>query len=292
MATIHQRRFVERDWPLSEHSRFVDLGGIHWHVQIMGKGPPLLLLHGTGASTHSFRALMPLLADHFTVVAPDLPGHAFSDAPSSFEPSLPITAAALNELLWKLKIKPEIAIGHSAGAALIARMVLDRSIEPRLLVGLGAALVPFRGVARTIFPHTARLLAVASKVVDFRVTRMQSVWRLLEQTGSSLDDEGIELYRRLSERPSHVAAVLSMMASWDLDPLYADLPQLKVPFVLIAGQNDRAVPVAQQREAAARIPNAQVIVVEGVGHLLHEEKADVIARIIFDALESHERTVK
>jgi magnesium chelatase accessory protein len=274
------------DWPNGQHSRFVERGRIRWHVQIMGSGPALLLLHGTGASSHSFRALMPLLAERFTVVAPDLPGHALSEAPASFEPTLPAMAAALDELLEALELgKPPVAVGHSAGAALIARMTLDRTITPRLLVGLGGAFVPFRGVARALFPRTARLLALASKVVDLRVRDTEIVRRVLESTGSVLDHEGVELYRRLSERPAHVAAVLSMMASWDVEPLFRELPDLEVPFLLIAGEGDRAVSVAQQRAVTARTPHARLVVVPGAGHLLHEERPAAVARLIFDAVD-------
>ncbi len=63
-----------QDWPNREFSRFVDAAGLTWHVQVMGSGPAILLVHGTGAATHSWRDLAPLLARHFTVVAPDLPG--------------------------------------------------------------------------------------------------------------------------------------------------------------------------------------------------------------------------
>ena len=85
-ACVTQRLNWERDgrdWPNRASSRFVDAGGLRWHVQVMGEGPVVLLIHGTGASTHSFRALAPLLAPHFTVVVPDLPGHGFTDAPPS-----------------------------------------------------------------------------------------------------------------------------------------------------------------------------------------------------------------
>ena len=71
-----------KDWPLRQHSRTVTAGGLSWHVQIMGTGPVLLMLHGTGASTHTWRALMPELAKHYTIVAPDLPGHGFTGAPT------------------------------------------------------------------------------------------------------------------------------------------------------------------------------------------------------------------
>ena len=62
-------------WPHAEISRFHQVGGLRWHVQQMGEGPPILLIHGTGASTHSWRDLAPLLAERFTVIAADLPGH-------------------------------------------------------------------------------------------------------------------------------------------------------------------------------------------------------------------------
>lgn len=77
------------DWPHRDASRFVVAGGVRWHVQIAGDGPPLLLLHGSGASTHSWRDLLPLLARTHTVIAPDLPGHAFTSTPPAHTLSLP-----------------------------------------------------------------------------------------------------------------------------------------------------------------------------------------------------------
>lgn len=278
----------ERDWPFGPQSRVVERGGIHWHVQIAGSGPAVLLVHGTGASSHSFREVMSLLASRFTVVAPDLPGHAFSEAPPWFEPSLPVIAAALEELLNALGVVPAVAIGHSAGAALIARMALERAIAPRLLVGLGAALLPFRGVARALFPSSARALSLASRLIPLRVRDEERVNRLLLRTGSVLDRRGVELYRRLSERPSHVAGALSMMAHWDLEPLFEELPQLRVPFLLLAGEGDRAVPVAQQRAVASRVGAGRIIVVPGTGHLLHEEQPATVVHLILEALDAVE----
>ena len=51
-----------RDWPNRTASRFVSAAGIVWHVQVAGEGPALLLLHGTGAATHSWAGVLPLLA--------------------------------------------------------------------------------------------------------------------------------------------------------------------------------------------------------------------------------------
>ena len=88
-----------RDWPNRQTSRFVDAGGLRWHVQCAGEGPVALLLHGTGASTHSWRGVLPLLAEHYTVVAPDLPGHGFSGAGADDCYSLPGMAGAVASLL-------------------------------------------------------------------------------------------------------------------------------------------------------------------------------------------------
>ena len=89
------------DWPNRETSRFIEAGGLNWHVQVMGQGPDLLLLHGTGGATHSWRALAPLLAKHFHVVAPDLPGHGFTTARRAPDLSLPGMAASIAALIGR-----------------------------------------------------------------------------------------------------------------------------------------------------------------------------------------------
>ena len=80
--------------PAELRRRHVEDGPIRWHVTTMGRGPAVLLVHGTGASSHSLHPLMQRLAERFTVVAPDLPGHALTRIEPSFEPSLPSIARA------------------------------------------------------------------------------------------------------------------------------------------------------------------------------------------------------
>ena len=80
-------------WPHHGASRFVTAAGIRWHVQEMGQGPVVLLVHGTGAATHSWRGLMPLLAQTHRVIAIDLPGHGFTQTPAPQRLTLPGMAA-------------------------------------------------------------------------------------------------------------------------------------------------------------------------------------------------------
>jgi magnesium chelatase accessory protein len=272
-----------RDWPHREASQFVNAGGVRWHVQRMGRGPAMLLVHGTGAATHSWRALAPLLAKRFEVIAPDLPGHGFSAPLPPGRMSLPGMADALGALLQKLGVRPAVAVGHSAGAAVLARMILDDAIAPRSLVGLNAALLPLRGVAGHVFAPAARLLAassLAARVFAWRAADRALVEKLVLGTGSRVDAEGVELYARLVRKPGHVAAALDMMANWDLHALAADLPALQTPLTLIVGERDRTVAPAEARRVQAVVPHATVITLPGLGHLAHEEQPVEVARLL------------
>ncbi len=89
--------------PIGKPAHSLRPPAIRWHVQRMGEGPPLLLIHGTGAATHSWRGLMPMLARHFTVIAPDLPGHGFTQSPPAHRLSLPGMASDLSQLLQRAR---------------------------------------------------------------------------------------------------------------------------------------------------------------------------------------------
>ena len=67
-------------------------------------------------------------------------------------------AAALADLTSQLGVTPEVVVGHSAGAAILARMCLDGRLAPTLLVALNGALKPFPGLASILFPSMARML--------------------------------------------------------------------------------------------------------------------------------------
>lgn len=269
-----------RDWPHRDTSRFVEAAGLRWHVQQAGDGPVLLLLHGTGAATHSWRGLLPLLARHFTVIAPDLPGHGFTAMPASAGLSLRGMAGLVDGLLQTLGSRPVIAVGHSAGAAILATMAIEGLGRPERIVSLNGALLPMRGAG--LFGPLARLLFVnplAPRIFSWRAEDIRATRRLLEGTGSRIDPAGVDFYARLFRKSGHVAATLGMMANWELDWLEGRLPRLDVPLLLVAGTRDKAVPASQARDLAGRIQAARLVEIEG-GHLMHEETPDSVADIV------------
>jgi magnesium chelatase accessory protein len=276
------------DWPNREASRFVEAGGLAWHVQVAGSGPVLLLVHGTAASTHSFGGLLPLLAERFTVVSPDLPGHGFTATPPPKEICLPCMASQLGALLRELDMEPEIAVGHSAGAAVLVQMALDGLIGPRLIISLSGALMPLRGFAGKWFSPAAKLFARNSFLPRFvaRGARKdpKGVQRLADSTGSKLSERDIALYRRLIASPGHLAAAFNMMANWDLEPLARDLPRLEPELLLVAFGNDLTVPPEEAERVLVVDPRARMKLVGGFGHLAHEEDPAYVAELVFEAV--------
>ena len=129
-----------RNWPLNQLSRFYYVRPYNWHIQDTEDTtkPIVLLIHGTGASTHSWRHLIPLLEKPFRVIAFDLPGHGFTKSKDHNRSSLNYMADDILSLLIDKRIQPKIIVGHSAGAALasfieykpVAKMVTNRVTKP------------------------------------------------------------------------------------------------------------------------------------------------------------------
>lgn len=282
MATYLDWRTDGAGWPNREASRFVTAAGLTWHVQVMGQGPALLLLHGTGASTHSWRDVMPRLAAHFTVIAPDLPGHAFTNPAGKQSLSLPGMAAAVALLLRELKLDPVRAAGHSAGAAILVRMAVERLFAPADIVSFNGAFFPVSGVAGQFFSPLAKAVAGASLIQRMfaRMADKKAVDRLLRDTGSVISEEGVLLYQRLFSNEGHVAGTLGMMAAWDLHWVSQDLRNLGAPLYLVRALKDRTIQPADAEKAAKLTPKGIIIDMPGLGHLAHEEDPAAAAAII------------
>ena len=271
------------DWPNREHSMFIHSGGMCWHVQKMGSGPYILLLHGTGASTHSWRDLAPELATQFTVIAPDLPGHGFTEAVSKDSLSLPGMASAVSALLQEMNISPCIVAGHSAGAAILTRMILDRHITPRWIVSMNGAILPLNGLPGLFFAPLAKLFVSSTwgaRYFAWRAKDMDLVKRLLDGTGSKIDEHGLKLYARLFQNYAHVSATLRMMANWNLHALLPELSNVETTFSSIVANNDKTIPPNDAHRLGQYIKDYKLYEIDDLGHLAHEENPQMIARII------------
>lgn len=274
-------------WPFAQSSRFVQAGGLEWHLQQAGRGPLLLLVHGTGAATFSFGPLLPFLTGRFTVLAPDLPGHGFTSGAKPAHLTLPGMASALSALLRHEGLAPAFAVGHSAGAAVLLRLAIDRAISPAGLVGLAPALVPPPAVYRLLFAPLVHRLATTRVVASSAAALARNdgiIASLLDSTGSAIPPDHLVLYQRFFRSPQHVADAFAMMSGWSLTELTRDLYKVPCPVTIAAGTADRWIPLGALRRLAAMIPRLTFTEVAG-GHLFHEDRPQLAAETILAAAD-------
>ena len=271
-------------WPHAGHSTFVQARPHRWHLQEMGpeEAPVVLLLHGTGGASHSWRDVAPILAARYRVLVPDLPGHGFTRLGALQRSSLELMTQDLTNLMDKRGLRPAAIVGHSAGGALALRMAQKAEAPPRAVVGINAALESFEGAAGWLFPMMAKALALNPFVAPAvaRMVRPASVERLIEGTGSRLDAVGLALYRACICDARHVDGALTMMAQWRLQGMVDAIPRTDLPVLLLAADRDRAVPSETAARIAARLPQGEVEMLPGLGHLAHEEAPEAVTKRI------------
>ena len=271
-------------WPLADQSRFLSCGSINWHIQQIGNpksATNILLVHGTGGTTHSMAPLAGALADKYHVTLIDLPGHGFTRGETKRHYTLPGMARALGMLVEALAITPMIGVGHSAGAAVLLQMALEDETRLKGIVGINAALEPIEGNA--IFSPLAKALfvnPVVPSAVAWQARLFSPARSLLKNTGSPLEKIDIDAYDRLLQKSSHIAGAMGMMANWDLKPMRNRLPELRLPVDLIATEDDTMVPPRVSRAAASEAEALRLHMVPEGGHLIHEFEPETIAKRI------------
>ena len=265
-------------WPRADTSRFVRVSNIDFHVQVGGAGEDVLLLHGAGASAHSFSGLAARLSARHRVIAPDLPGQGFSTLLPLEAVGLAPFAVYLRELMTALEATPRWIIGHSAGAALAAQYALDAETLPKGLFCINAAFNPFGSLAAPLFSKTAKWFARSSwlpRALASPALRWRATGSMLADTGSTVDPLMSRCYDTLLGNPDHIAGTLRMMAGWDLPPLLDRLSSLQVPVWLAAAEGDRTISPERSTSVANNLPLARSVRIPELGHLAHEEEPSI-----------------
>jgi len=270
----------------AQWARYHHSGGIRWHLRSagQGQGPRLLLLHGTGSDGQSWERLIANLSTRFCILAPDLPGHGLTGTLPAGSEGLEAFAAALQTLVDDLEVDPDLIVGHSAGAAIAARMALNARTDRPAVISINGALRPLAGWTAATFVPLARLLSanpfVPSLVACIAATDSRAVRRLLDSTGSRIDDGMLAHYERLMRSSAHVAGTLRMLVHWELKTLATELPRLGPRLTLAVGQADRTIAPQDASWVQARVPGSVLLSLPGLGHLAHEEAPDELARLV------------
>ena len=271
-------------WPYSEYSKFLETDNFVWHYQLIGKpgNPIILLIHGAGASSHSWANLIPKLHD-FQVLAIDLPGHRFSKIKKGIRPQHDIIVRDLIILFESLKIKPNVFVGHSIGAVIVLSLSVIYEGPLSSIVLINGALERFEGPAGTIFPLMARVFYV-SPLTKYWIRLFNSaetsLRKFLSISGSNLNSKNIDYYMKLMTDEDHVTGTLAFISNWNIGDIEKKLKKVSVPTLFLAGMRDGIVNYKTSVRAHKKAFNAKIKLFESEGHLIHEVSSAKIAKEI------------
>ncbi|QWD07031.1 alpha/beta fold hydrolase [Polynucleobacter paneuropaeus] len=279
---------IPLDWPNRQHSRLISVGDLDWHVQLSGQGPVVLLLHGTGSSTHSWSDLIPLLEPHSQVLVPDLPGHAFTQGAKLEDLKLDVIAHSLQKLIEQLGIEaPSIVVGHSAGAPLAIRFAVAAAKQPKLVIALNPSFIPPPPVYTSFFGPLLGPITRSSTLSSLLASLSPSlgmVDKLLDSTNTNLPEARRVYYRKLFERSDHVRGSMNFMAAEDIQKVLAEANLYRGKLICVLGNQDAWIPAKPlEKIIGDYFPAAEVLKWEG-GHIMHELEPSRVAKLILDGL--------
>jgi pimeloyl-ACP methyl ester carboxylesterase len=244
----------------------------------LGTAPVLWLIHGIGDSLASWDDVLPLLAQRYTVVAPDLLGHGLSDKPRA-DYSIGGFANGVRDLMVVLGVERATVVGHSLGGGVALQFAYQypERVERLVLVasgGLGAEVNPVLRLAS--IPGAAAAIKISSLPVVRRPVTLGS--QLLARVGlvDRADVDEIEqVWLGLADKATRTAFLRTLRSVVDIrgqaissiDRLYLTAA---IPTLLVWGSRDPVLPVQHARAAADALPGAHLHVVARAGHMPHK----------------------
>jgi len=288
VVTLIGKALIERAHP--PRGRFVDVGGLRQHVVEIGadaqdNAPPIVLIHGAGCNLEDMRlALGERLAARHRVILVDRAGLGWSARAGRRASSPAYQATILRDVLDRLGVPRAIVVGHSWGGALAAAFALDHPQRVAGLVLLAPPLYPFfRGTtwlyaifATPIFGLLyANTLALPLGAPFVGLAMASAFLPQLPPRGYVKRTSAMLLLRPATflANARDVADLKSALKAQS-----ARYGAIAAPTIIMAGDRDLVVSAKHHAVAcAAAVPNAKLVVLPGIGHMLHHVAADRVA---------------
>ncbi|MCM0619408.1 alpha/beta fold hydrolase [Nocardioides bruguierae] len=270
--------------------RFVTIHGHRRAFVTAGQGPALVLLHGLGCDHTTWSPVIARLAEHFTVIAPDLLGHGASDKPRA-DYSVGGYANGMRDLLTVLGIDKATVVGHSFGGGVAMQFAYQFPERTERLVlvasgGLGPEVTPVIRAVTTPGFHQV-MGALTMPVVRQVGTTAMSALSLLPVPATRDLDEVAAIYDSFKDPAARAAIrhVVRAVVDWRGQIVtMADRAYLTeaMPMCVLWGTDDHVIPVSHAANAAALAPKARIEIMDGAGHFPHKEDPERFADLVLD----------
>jgi pimeloyl-ACP methyl ester carboxylesterase len=244
---------------------FVEAYGLEIAYERVGAGPPLVFVHGAGDDSRIWQPQLDALADEFTVVAWDEPGAGrSSDLPEAF--ALADFADALAVLIGGLGLGPAHVAGISWGGTVVLELYRR---HPSLVASL--VMIDTYAGWRGSLPAEEVEARVAGTRQMLAAPQFDPTPPGLFATGAPPQFVSLLADIAADVRPATLRRELDIMATADLSDL---LPQISVPTLLIWGDLDVRSPLEVADQFEASIPDSELVVIQGAGHLSNLERPE------------------
>ncbi len=254
-------------------------------VTVLGRGRPVLFLHGISAHGRAWRPV----AEHFAEAhpgwqcwLPDLPGRGSSETQPDLAYGLDDEVRRLRELLLKLAPEgpgPRLVAGHSQGAAIaLALARVEPSVSGLLLSNPVTPDIRSPSILR-LLRYSAVRKAVGSLLAPLHAPLARLVLRRACGPGFRAPPSLVTAYARPWASPSRARTLLRILSDWDPLELENRLPRRPIAAHVVAGAHDPRIPVGAARRLAARLDCDLTVSSDG-GHVLTEQHPRLLARLL------------
>jgi pimeloyl-ACP methyl ester carboxylesterase len=288
MNRVRARKAERENPPMGA---FIEVDGVRLHYVERGQGQPLALLHGNGSMIQDFDSsgLIDMAAEKYRVIVFDRPGFGYSDRPRSTIWTPDAQAALIEAALRQIGVERAIVLGHSWGASVALALAVNHEAMVQALVLASGYYFPT--VRADVVALSGPAVPVVGDVLRHTVSPIlgRAIWPLLMRKifgPSEIPAKFDGFPSEMALRPSQIraSAAESALMIPTAATARASYGQLKMPVVIVAGEEDRLIDIDDQSARLhEEIPGSTLHRVPGAGHMVHQTATDLVMNAIDEA---------
>jgi len=284
-AILALRTPVPLETPVDVAGDFIQINSRKIRYIDRGSGRPLVFIHGFGASIYCWRKNLDPISKHHRVCAPDLPGFGYSDKPLDADYSIDAYADFVVQFMDKLKIKKAVLVGHSLGGGIALLTGLKYPARVHSLILLDAEAYPITPPLMLRVAQSPALGSIIHRAIGEWVVRVSLKRSFYDQ--SLITDRLVDAYYRPFLTENGKSAPLKLLQAMDFDKL-KELPRryrrIKKKVLILWGAEDRISRIHLAHKLKRDLRKSSLKIIPHSGHLVQEEKPEIVNRAILDFL--------
>jgi pimeloyl-ACP methyl ester carboxylesterase len=280
--------------PALGEAKIFDYGGVRINYYETGQGPPLILLHGFGASAYSWRFLAPALARDHRVLTIDLKGYGLSAKPEDGQYAIRDQADMVAAFIRARDLHDLVVMGHSMGGGVTLMAYLkvagDEPARIKKLVLIDSAGYPQKMPLFIWLAKVPGLGSVGGQLISPRFATTMAL-RKCYYHKDRITDEQIDAYAYYGSLPGAREALVAtarQIVPEDIAAVTSRYQTISVPVLIIWGAEDEVVPVSLGHNFKRDIPNSELVILPDCGHIPLEEEPGETTKLIVSFLKKHD----